>query len=228
MLNLIKRYLARLGLRATKKVHELDRFFGDVRGVIHVGANTGQERDLYDSFGLDVIWIEPIPEVFAELEKNTADFPKQRAFRRIFTDRSGQEIELKIANNNGAASSILDIGDLTDIWPEIEYTDVLRMTSQTLGDFLEAEAVDVTVYDALVMDTQGSELLVLKGAGDRIAEFRYIKTEAADFDAYRGCCQVEDLAAYLARFGFAELRRHAFADNGQGGRYYDVLFAREG
>jgi hypothetical protein len=38
-----------------------------VRGVIHVGANEGQERDLYAAFGLNVIWIEPIPEVFQVL-----------------------------------------------------------------------------------------------------------------------------------------------------------------
>jgi hypothetical protein len=36
------------------------RFLRDVTGVIHVGANTGQERFLYRLFGLNVIWIEPI------------------------------------------------------------------------------------------------------------------------------------------------------------------------
>ena len=38
-----------------------DRFLKEVSGVVHVGANTGQERGIYDKLSLDVIWIEPIP-----------------------------------------------------------------------------------------------------------------------------------------------------------------------
>ena len=32
-----------------------------VDGIVHVGANVGQDRDLYASYGLDVLWIEPSP-----------------------------------------------------------------------------------------------------------------------------------------------------------------------
>ena len=49
-----------------------------VRGVIHVGASEGQERDLYAAFGLNVIWIEPIPEVFQVLRDNIAELQTQR------------------------------------------------------------------------------------------------------------------------------------------------------
>jgi len=218
--------LRKLASLVSKRDDGLDAFLGDVRGVIHVGANAGQERDLYDRYDLDVIWIEPIPDVFAELERNIAGYPRQCAFRRIFTDRAGQEIKLKIANNNGAASSILEIGDLTEIWPEIEYTGVLRMQSSTLGDFLREEAIQPEQFDALVMDTQGSELLVLKGGGDALSQFRYIKTEAADFDAYRGCCTIGDLGGYLSGHGFHEVARHTFAEGPSGGCYYDVLYSR--
>ena len=38
-----------------------DAYLKRVTGVIHVGANAGQERELYASFHLDVVWIEPIP-----------------------------------------------------------------------------------------------------------------------------------------------------------------------
>ena len=51
-----------------------DRFLRKVSGVIHVGANAGQERELYAKFGLRVIWIEPIPEVFEKLKMNVAKF----------------------------------------------------------------------------------------------------------------------------------------------------------
>ena len=47
-----------------------DRFLKKVKGVIHVGANTGQEMELYAKYKLPVVWIEPIPEVFETLKQN--------------------------------------------------------------------------------------------------------------------------------------------------------------
>ncbi len=64
-------------------------FLRDVNGVIHVGANTGQERDIYDAHGTRVIWIEPIPEVFARLQANTAALPRQRAIQGLLSDTVG-------------------------------------------------------------------------------------------------------------------------------------------
>ena len=41
-----------------------DRFLKKATGIIHVGANTGQEINLYAQYGLPVVWIEPIPDIF--------------------------------------------------------------------------------------------------------------------------------------------------------------------
>ena len=41
----------------TDAVLKIDVFLKSVSGVIHVGANTGQERDLYAKYHLDVVWI---------------------------------------------------------------------------------------------------------------------------------------------------------------------------
>ena len=49
------------------KTAEPDDFLRSCSGVIHVGANSGQERELYAQHGLNVVWIEPIPEVYTAL-----------------------------------------------------------------------------------------------------------------------------------------------------------------
>jgi hypothetical protein len=54
----------------SRKKGDLDGFLGDVSGVVHVGANIGQERQLYAAHKLNVLWIEPISEVFKRLESN--------------------------------------------------------------------------------------------------------------------------------------------------------------
>ncbi len=203
-----------------------NRFLRSVHGVIHVGANAGQERGVYAGFGLDVLWIEPIPEVFATLCANIATFPRQRAVQALVTDRDDHEYEFHVANNAGQSSSILELKQHKEVWPQVAFTASIKLRSVTLPALLARQGVDITRYDALVMDTQGSELLVLQGAQSLLPGFAYIKTEAPDFEAYEGCAQLADLAAFLAARGFAEVTRNRFASRAAGGHYYDVVYRR--
>ncbi|WP_166434068.1 FkbM family methyltransferase [Roseovarius spongiae] len=205
----------------------VDAFLDHASGVIHIGANTGQERKVYAAKGLNVAWVEPIPDVFAELEANLQGMSRQRAYRYLLTDRDGDRITLNIANNGGASSSIFDLKDHRKIWPEVHYTGSLEMTSTTFRSFAEAESLDLGAYDALVLDTQGAELLVLQGAGQLLEQFRFIKTEAADFESYAGCCKLDDLTDYVARFGFRKAMQVPFAGDAQKGQYYEVLYERD-
>lgn len=203
-----------------------DRFLRSAKGVIHVGANTGQERDTYERYGLCVLWIEPIPNVFQELLSNISQFPRQRAIQALVTDRDNETYEFHVANNNGASSSILDLHKHKDIWPNIEYTETLSLMSTTLPTLLQQHEIDPSAYDALIMDTQGSELLVLKGAEALLKQFNFVKTEVADFESYAGCCQLADLDAFMTRHGFKMFSKHAFAHRSNGGTYYDVAYRR--
>ncbi len=208
-----------------RKKRMQDAFFKNVSGVIHVGANIGQEIDQYENFNLDVVWVEPIPEVFEKLIKNLFNHPKQRAFKYLLTEVDDKEVEFKITNN-GVSSSILDLGKHIEIWPDVHYEKSIFLKSTTLPTLLKRENIDIKKYQALVMDTQGSELLILKGAEDILKNFLYIKTEAPDFESYVGCCLIEDISTYLASFGFREISRTKFAQSKEGGSYYDVVYER--
>ena len=122
---------------------------------------------------------------------------------------------------------ILDLALHRDIWPEVTYSAAIELNSVTLPALVEKERLDLADYDALVLDTQGSELLVLRGAAPILTSFSYIKVEAPDFEAYSGCCQVDDLAEFLKMYGFRERLRRKFAVRRQGGTYYDVLYERD-
>lgn len=45
------------------------------KGVMHVGASTGQEAWIYALFGKPVYWFEPIPDVFEQLTANVGKGP---------------------------------------------------------------------------------------------------------------------------------------------------------
>ena len=64
---------------------EADDFLKRATGVIHIGANTGQERDVYAHYGLRVLWVEPIPTVFEELKENLNGYERQQALQALVT-----------------------------------------------------------------------------------------------------------------------------------------------
>jgi FkbM family methyltransferase len=203
---------------------DLDRFLWSTRGVIHVGASVGQERAQYAGLGLEVLWVEPIPEVFVTLQANLAACPRQRALQALVADVDGREYEFHVANNAGQSSSILQLKDHRDVWPEVSFTRSIKLRGVTLPTLLADEVIDVSRYDALVMDTQGSELMVLQGAVALLPRFKFIKTEAADFEIYEGCAQLRDISAFLAPYGFIEHARSRFASRAAGGNCYDVVY----
>jgi FkbM family methyltransferase len=203
-----------------------NRFLRSARGVVHVGANVGQERELYRRHDLDVLWIEPIPDVFAQLVANIDGLPRQRAIECLVTDRDGAAYEFNVANNGGESSSILPLKEHRDVWPKVDFTKTIELKSRTLATLFASEGIDPQGYDALVMDTQGSELLVLQGAEPVLQHFRFIKSEVPDFEAYAGCARLDDIARYLDARGYTELSRYCFATRAGGGRYYDVVYGK--
>jgi len=196
------------------------------RGVIHVGANSGNERDVYSNNRLDVAWIEPLPDAFAELQRNIEAYPGQRALHGLITDRDGDTVTLHVSNNQGLSSSIFDLALHRDIWPDVQFVTSIAMHSTTLPTALRNAGIDPRGYDALVIDTQGSELLVLEGAEPILSHFSYIKTEAADFEIYKGCCTADQLVAFLEPRGFRLIETHPFARREGGGECFDLVFAR--
>lgn len=177
-------------------------FIKHSKGVIHVGANTGQARDIYAAHNLPVVWIEPIWDVFKQLERNIRDYPNQFAFNYLLTDKDNQEYSFHIANNDGQSSSLFEFGEHAQIWPEIKYARSEKLFSWTLRRVIEQREVDLSTFDTLIMDVQGAELLVLKGAGDLLDKFKFIRAEACDFELYKGGCQLKDLDEYLIQRGF--------------------------
>ena len=201
-------------------------YLKEVTGVIHVGANSGQERELYEKYKLKVLWVEPLPDIFEQLCKNISSFPNQTAVNYLITDKDNVEYLFHVANNDGHSSSILELAKHYEIWPDVHCVSKITLRSVTLDHLLKNFGNEVPSYDALVMDTQGSELLVLKGAAKSLGQFKFVRTEAADFEVYAHCARVEELTSYLTQFGFMLIRSDKFAESPEGGRCFDLLYRK--
>ncbi len=165
-----------------------DFFLSRVTGVIHIGAHLAEERDLYDTKGLNVVWVEPNPDLYSKIEENLKGRPRQKAFCRLLTDSDDKEFPFHITSNDGISSSIFELAGHQKLWPNVTESRTVIMRSVTLQSLIEREKLDVRLYDGLVLDVQGAELLVLRGAAPFLNRFKYIKAEAADFELYKGCC----------------------------------------
>ncbi|MGI9178224.1 MAG: FkbM family methyltransferase [Pirellulales bacterium] len=177
-------------------------YLARVDGVLHVGAHTGQERWLYDRYGLAVVWVEPIPEVCDELRRNLREFPLQRAYRRLLTDRDGASYDLRLAGDDGLSSSLFDRAESRP--NAVAYVSWMSVRSSTLATLSREEGIDLSRYQALVLDVQGAELAVLHGAGEMLDRFRYIQVDGSDFEDYAGGCRLDEVKRFLAARGFIE------------------------
>ena len=205
----------------------LDGYLRNVSGVIHVGANTGQERRYYWLIGVDVIWVEPIKEVYDKLVDNLAMYTRQRPINALLGARDGEEVTLGIANNGGASSSILPLEDHSILFPDIKYGEQRRLKTVTLGTLLQQSGVTLSDYQALTLDTEGAELMILTGAGELLEKFEYIKCEVADFPARTGTPTTNDLDTLLVSHGFRQLARRSFSMGpNNSGTYWDIVWKR--
>lgn len=218
-----KRLRASISRLRGKTKDNPDGFLFTTNGVIHIGANLGQERLCYALHELHVIWIEPIPEVFAQLQENIKSFSNQIAYECLLSDQDDIEYQFNIADNNGASSSILDFGLHAHVWPEVKYARAISIKSKTLPRLVRDMNIDISKYDAMVLDTQGSELLILKGAGPLLSHFKYIKTEVSDFEAYKDCCTLTEMTGFLEGLGFYEESRKLIMRSEEG-CYLDVVY----
>ena len=162
-----------------------DRFLADCSAIVHVGANLGQERELAERHGLVVFWVEPIPLIYDRLVKTLHRFPGKRQFG--LCSRTGPEKRWfsNIANNEGASSSIYDLAMHKDIWPTVQYVERMEALTETLDGLVELGEVLLPV-DGIVLDTQGSELLVLKGAERTLSQTRYVKGRSGSLRVVSG------------------------------------------
>jgi hypothetical protein len=128
MIKSIKQSLSKTyGLLSKKLEPNIDYFLENINGVVHIGANRGQERKIYEKFQLNVLWIEPIPSVFNDLQKNIEGINKQIALNNLVTDEDDQQYRLNISSNAGLSSSIMVLKEHSKIWPKVTFKDSITL-----------------------------------------------------------------------------------------------------
>jgi 2-O-methyltransferase len=200
-------------------------FLKNAKGVIHIGASYGQERDLYAGLGLPVIWIEALPDVFTQLQRTlNGSYPQQRALNYLVTDQDDEDRNFYITSNDGMSSSIYQMKDHRLVWPSITQVAVESLKTKTLASIVKDEGIDLSQYDALILDVQGAELKVLEGAASILGAFRWILAEAADFEIYEGCALDHQLDEFFFARGYQRSATWETAESTTKRGIFDILY----
>lgn len=176
-----------------------NRFQVKPKGVLHVGANIGEEAQAYERAGIKkVIWIEANGDIFLKLRENVKKYPGHQCVLACVGDENGNEVIFHIANNNGQSSSYLDLGTHKQQHPTVHYIEDVPMITRRIDDL----GLDLTDVDYLSMDIQGAELLALRGMGELLRQFKWAYLEINQNEVYKGCPHVNDIDLFMNGFGF--------------------------
>jgi FkbM family methyltransferase len=175
----------------------IQEYYMNIEGVIHVGAHHGQEYSVYRGVGIQsMIFFEPLLEAFDVLRK--IDDPDVQVVNKAVGNFNGRTVMYIDKDNQGMSSSVLRPKKHLVEHPQIKFEATTRTVEIVrLDDYLAGVTANM-----LVIDVQGYELEVLRGAEGLLKRIDYIVSEVNDEELYEECVLVEELEEYLGERGF--------------------------
>ena len=175
------------------------------RGIIHIGANECQEKELYNNSGVTddcILWIEAIPKL---VEKMKSLHPHINIVQALVSDTDNELKKFNISNNDAQSSSFLNLDFHKIAHPEVYNIDEIQLYTTTLESLLRVNKIDASKFDTLVMDIQGAELHALKGMTKMIKGFKFIYLEVNERSLYQGCGLLPEVDAFLNSYNFTRI-----------------------
>jgi FkbM family methyltransferase len=189
-------------------------------GVVHVGAHEGQEVAAYLRAGCQrIVLVEANPEHCATLRRRFAAVPEVRVLEYAVSDAGGRaELRLHASRSGDTqSSSLLPLKRFADAGT-LRAAGTVAVTAVTLDELFARHALDPAVHELLVLDVQGAEAAVLRGAAATLPRLRAVLCEVELVELYEGAALEDEIVAALAAAGFACVDR----------LYYELADARGG
>jgi FkbM family methyltransferase len=192
------------------------RLIENSSGVLHVGAHIGQEAHTYAEARKNVLWVEAIPEVYRALCANIEKHKRQSALNLLLGDEE-KAVEFHVSENQAESSSVFNFSKKSRFG--VQMKESLSLQMRRLDSILTPGEVKDS-YSHWVIDVQGAELLVLRGAGSLIEDCVSLDIEVSTYETYEGGAQLGEIVDYLEKWGFIPVWQ--FRENSHG----NLLFIR--
>lgn len=164
------------------------------KGILHIGAHIGQERNTYNALKKPVLWIEAIPEIFTILASNISGLYEQVALCVLLGDIEESPTKFHLASNQLASSSLFEFGSQKG-FKSLNMTGEIDLEMRRLDHVCSKN--DLRRYNHWVIDVQGAEMKVLQGAGKLIEQCESLLIEVSTREVYASGTTWPDLRSYL-------------------------------
>lgn len=180
-----------------------------IKGVIQVGAHYAEEHDVFKQLGVNyIIYIEPCKEAFDVLRNkfsNHDGYEHIRLMKFACGDKEQNDAIMFASNDNqGQSNSLLKPNLHLQQHPEVRFHETELVNIVPLDKIMASTPVvsERTNYNTLMMDCQGAEGLVLKGATETLKHIDIIYTEVNRGQTYEGNMEIDEMDAFLFPYGF--------------------------
>lgn len=205
-----------------------DRYGVALARLAHVGANDGQEVETYLAAGARELFLfEPLAGPFARLEARCdalGGAARFHLFRTALGEAPG-EAAMHVAGGEAAASSLLRPAMTRRDRSRLGFSDRTETVPVRRLDAIPELAEGV---DLLVIDVQGFELAVLRGAGALLERIPLVICELNREPSYEGSATVADIDAFMAARGFRRMLTHWPSRSWGDGLYVRAALVPEG
>jgi FkbM family methyltransferase len=175
--------------------------------VLDVGANQGQYRDFLRNeveYLGNIVSFEPIPELFAALQKKFK-IDRRQHFENIALGAAEGELMFNVMNTTEFSSFLTPTNEHTNQFAEantVARTIMVKVaTLNKILPGLQAQYQPAGIY--LKIDTQGFDRQVIEGGSDVLGAIVALQTEMSVTQIYEGMSDYRDMLGFLQAQGFS-------------------------
>ena len=176
--------------------------------IFDVGANDGRTFVEEARAGCSVYLFEPTPFLISQIKGWMGEFPSMTLVEAAVSENDGETTFNIAGQHDWGCSSLLDFSEgLENTWPgrtDFKVTERVGVKTIRLDTFLNMHP-EITSIDYLHIDTQGSDLSVLRSLGSKLSIVKEGVVEvpqSEDVMLYKGQHTKEEMLEFLHAGGF--------------------------
>ncbi len=173
--------------------------------LLDVGANGGQfgARVREGGYQGRIVSFEPLPHIAERLKEVAAGDPEWHVVETALGDEAS-ELEMTVVGDQGRTSSLLPASDYgLERSPRLAGVGRQRVPVRRLDEMLDEVTAGIESPRVfLKMDTQGYDVRVFRGAGERIRDILGLQSEIACLTLYDGMTRYLDAISSYEDAGF--------------------------
>ena len=186
--------------------------------VIHVGAWEGV--DVPDYLELEIpriTLIEALPEKAKLLRTKYATYENVEILEFAASDKSSEFVTFYPMNYGSSSLLKPNLDSLREIFADFTEMEAIKVQTLKLDD------ITTRAVTMLIIDVQGAELQVLKGAVSALGKTLLIKVEVSTVEYYEGQSHQAQIEQFLKSHDFVKISQRITKTMGQG----DAIFIRK-